>query len=312
MTSNISRCQIVPLPHDQVSFQIAGREVTRWHFGTDAPRPFFFPLVGPGDTWLTRMGHPGAPNHDHHRSVWFAHHRVLGIDFWSDATPATIRQQKWLAYEDGEDEAVMAVECGWYDGHDPTPLMQQQLCAAVIPGQGQEWGLEFQLRLRPTAEQIELQKTNFGIVAVRVAKELSAAFGNGGLTDSEGRRGEASIFGQRARWVDYSGTARSPADGSARTVGVTLFDHPSNPDHPTHWHVRNDGWMGASLCFTRSRVIRTDVPLLLRYLLWIHDGAAPRDGIEDTFRAFAERPRFRIDRRPRPHHHFGIRRDATS
>ena len=30
------------------------------------------------------MGHPGAPDHDHHRSVWFAHFKVLGIDFWGD------------------------------------------------------------------------------------------------------------------------------------------------------------------------------------------------------------------------------------
>ena len=47
---------------------------------------------------LTRMGHPGAPDHDHHQSIWFAHHKVMGIDFWGNASGAVIRQLQWLAY----------------------------------------------------------------------------------------------------------------------------------------------------------------------------------------------------------------------
>ncbi|MEZ5432290.1 MAG: DUF6807 family protein [Verrucomicrobiales bacterium] len=43
-----------------------------------------FPLTGPSGEPLTRMGHPGAENHDHHRSVWFAHNKLNGLDFWSE------------------------------------------------------------------------------------------------------------------------------------------------------------------------------------------------------------------------------------
>ena len=53
---------------------------------------------------LTRMGHPGAPDHDHHRSIWFAHEKVSGVNFWTDLTTAKIRQKQWLAYEDGDGE----------------------------------------------------------------------------------------------------------------------------------------------------------------------------------------------------------------
>ncbi len=43
------------------------------------------------------MGHPGAPNHDHHRSIWFAHNKLLGIDFWSDRTRQreSVRRVGW-------------------------------------------------------------------------------------------------------------------------------------------------------------------------------------------------------------------------
>ncbi|MCH7687320.1 MAG: PmoA family protein, partial [Planctomycetes bacterium] len=88
MPGKIPRCQVIPLAEHQVSLQIDGTERLRWHYGRQYPRPFFFPFAGPSGSWLTRMGHPGAPNHDHHRPIWFAHARVLGIDFWSEQTEA--------------------------------------------------------------------------------------------------------------------------------------------------------------------------------------------------------------------------------
>jgi hypothetical protein len=73
MNRQLPRCCALALPDHQVSLQIDGIERLRWHFGPSYPRPFFYPLVGPSGASLTRIGHPGAPNHDHHRSVWFAH-----------------------------------------------------------------------------------------------------------------------------------------------------------------------------------------------------------------------------------------------
>ncbi len=306
---SLSRCEIVPLPDQQVRFQIDGREVTCWHGSHSAPRPFFFPLLGPGDTWLTRMGHPGAPNHDHHRSVWFAHHHVSGIDFWSDNTSSRVRQQRWLAFADGDEECRFAFELDWLDaGHDPQPLMKQTLLGAVIPDEDQQWLLEFQAEFTPTSQMLELGKTNFGFLAVRVARTISAVFGGGQLRDSEGRVGERAIFGRRARWMDYSGPARSGQTGQARTVGICIMDHPDNRTHPCHWHVRDDGWMGASVCFAEPIMIEPTRPLSLRYQLWIHDGPCDPAAIERRFVSFAGRHRLELTKRPRPHEHFGITR----
>ncbi|MCA9058300.1 MAG: PmoA family protein, partial [Planctomycetaceae bacterium] len=48
------RCRILPEAGHQVSFQIDGREVLRWHEGRDYPRPYFYPVVGPSGQSLTR------------------------------------------------------------------------------------------------------------------------------------------------------------------------------------------------------------------------------------------------------------------
>jgi Methane oxygenase PmoA len=314
MPYHIPRCQIVPLPDHRASFLIDGVERLSWHFGTNYPRPFLFPLNGPSGTSLTRMGHPGAPNHDHHQSVWFAHNKVLGIDFWSNTSPATIRQKEWLAYVDGDDEAIMAVKLGWHDGHDPKELLEQELIVAVRPGGdphsdgATETLVELQSTFRPTADMLEFGKTNFGFLAVRVAKSLSAHFGGGQLTDSEGRVGEPAIFGNRARWMDYSGPVDVARNGEPLIEGVNCFDHPSNPRHPTHWHVREDGWMGASACFAEPIVTTKSSPLVLRYLLHAHAGTANTAKSQRVFDQFAASSAFAVSKATVKHETWSVRR----
>ena len=272
----LSRCRVIPLPDHQVSMQIDGVERLRWHYGPNYPRPFFYPLVGPSGHSLTRMGHPGAPDHDHHRSIWFAHNAVVGTDFWSDQTAARIRQLDWLCYEDDEAEARLAVRLGWFDGHDPQALLEQDVFVAIRPVEQGETAVELALVFRPTAERLEFGKTNFGFLGVRVAKSLSVHFGGGALTDSEGRSGEPAIFTQQARWVDYSGTVGTR--DQAMSEGITYFDHATNAGHPANWHVREDGWMIAAPCMQAPLVTTREAPLTLRYLLHAHRGAldAPR------------------------------------
>ena len=307
----LKRCEIVPLPEQQVSFSVDGVEQTRWYFGNDASRPFFYPLKGPSGASLTRMGHPGAPNHDHHRSVWFAHHDVAGADFWSEGFGPRVRQKSWYAYDDGDNEAVMATLCGWYDGQGKE-LMEQDVVAALIPMGGGEHALEIQTTLRPArgADSVQLGKTNFGFLAVRVAKTLSVHFGGGSIHDSEGRQGEKEIFGQTARWMDYSGPVAVGTGANRRAVveGITYFDHPANPRYPTRWHVREDGWMGASFCFDDGYTVTQQSPLTLRYLLHTHAGPYDQAKAQAIHDAFASRPAFTISKGTRPHCQYEVRR----
>ena len=308
-----ARCELLPLPGHQVSFQIDGLEKTRWHFGGQYPRPFFYPFNGPSGTSLTRMGHPGAQNHDHHRSVWFAHHDVGGVDFWSDQTEGRVRQKFWYCYRDGHDEAVMASVTGWYDERGGE-LMEQDLVAALIPLANEEFALEIQITMRPPANvtSVELGQTNFGFLAVRVAKTLSVHFGAGTLTSSEGQQGEASIFGKPARWMDYSGpvTAGHGRDRKTVTEGITYFDHPKNPRYPTHWHVREDGWMGASFSMHQGCTIMAGSPLTLRYLLHSHGGTYDHTKAQSVHQAFAKRPGFQIGKSTRPHQQYEVHRNG--
>ncbi len=291
------RCEVIPLPNQQARFLIDGVEKTNWHFGRQYPGPFLYPLNGPSGVSLTRMGHPGASNHDHHRSVWLAFHKLNNLNFWAEKTGNQIRQKHWYRYRDGQDESVMAVCLGWFDAKQKE-IMEQDVVIAVRPRDAGEMEVEFQLTMRPGAgqEAVTLNQTNFGLLAVRVSKTLSAHFGGGVLTNSEGAKDEPTIFGRPARWVDYSGPVVS-GQGEAREVcteGVTVIDHPSNPGYPNHWHVREDGWIGASICMKREYKIEAESELTLRYLLHVHSGAVIAEEANQVLSRFAARPGFVI------------------
>src|SRR4051794_29597155 len=200
----IPRVQIVPQADDQVSFQVAGQERLRWHFAPRYPRPFFFAVIGPAGRSLTRMGHPAAPDHDHHRSFWWGHQNVGGVNFWEERGGAQqIRQERWVHYHDGDDEAGLVVEIGWFDAHN-VRLLKQEMTAVLRPLEGGETWLELQTTFAPVLDGLKLGKTNFGFLGLRVAASLSAHYGGGLLTNSGGAKGEAAVFGKPALWVDYS------------------------------------------------------------------------------------------------------------
>jgi hypothetical protein len=305
MFTQSPRCQVVPLAGKQFAFAIDGRERLRWHAAEDAPRPYFFPLIGPSGLPLTRMGHPGAPNHDHHRSIWFAHHKVLGIDFWSDNSAAVIHQEQWLAMEDGDSDARMAAQLKWFDGHDPQPLVDQQVVFSVAPDEDDGVLLEIQTSLRSVAESLELGQTNFGLLAVRVAKSISAVFGDGILTAADGQQTEAMLFGKESSWIDYSGGVDQGV-----VEGVSYFDHPSNTAYPSKWHVRDDGWMGASICRDAPVMLSRETPTTWRYLLHAHAGGADMLRAERIADRFHVSPKFVISNNPKPHHQASITRES--
>ncbi len=265
MGYEVPRVQIVPQPDDQVSFQVDGQERLRWHWAPGYPRPFFFPIIGPSGRSLTRMGHPAAPDHDHHRSLWWGHQNVGGVNFWEERGGSQqIRQENWIHYQDGPGEAGIVVRLGWFDAHK-VKLLQQELIAVyqLLPG-GEGW-LELQTTFLPTVDKLPLGRTNFGFLGLRVAASLSAHYGGGRLTNSEGATGEKALFARQARWVDYSGPNRGDA-----WEGITWFDHPSNPNYPASWHVRDDGWMSAAFCLREGRDLLKGQGLRLRYGFHVH------------------------------------------
>ena len=283
-----------PLPHHQVSFFHEGRELTRYHFDPADRRPFLYPLVGPAGHSLTRMGHPHDPvGHSHHNSVWISHHSVNGVNFWADrgSNLGRIVPQRLENLTDGDDAASLLTLNDWIADQSGDRLLIERRRIEVRPLAEGETLVLIDLEFSPDKHPVTFEKTPFGLVAVRMRKSIGVHDGGGTIRNSvggvneKGLDGAEGVFWKPARWCDYSGVVV----GSA-VEGIALFDHPQNPNHPTVFHVRDDGWMGACLTFDAPRTLAVGQTLRLRYALYVHGRLPTRDAMDAQWKSFAELP----------------------
>lgn len=277
--------QAIPLPDHQISFQRQGQEIARYDFDPALRRPFVFPVIGPSGRSLTRMGHPRDPeSHSHHNSVWISHNDVNGVNFWSDRERGRIVHQRIERLEDSDAGAEVLTVNHWVEDDGKT-LLEERRLTRVQPLAAKEWWLIIDLQLAATTAPVTLGKTPFGLIGVRMAKTIGVNDGGGLIRNSAEGVNEAGVFWKPARWVDYSGPIASRV-----SEGVTLMDHPANPNHPSVFHVRNDGWMGASLTFYGPRIVSPGQPLRLRYALYVHTGMPKTRLIERRWEEFSRMP----------------------
>ncbi|MCK4292056.1 MAG: PmoA family protein [Planctomycetes bacterium] len=279
----VPHLQVIPMPYSEASFQRDGVEIMRYHFGPGLHRPFLSPVVGPSGRSLTRMGHPHDPqSHSHHNSLWISHNDVDGTSFWSDAGKGRIRPKRIVKFEDGGECSSIVTENEWI-ADQAKVLLQETRRITVLLLENDEWLMVIDMDLKAVDSAVMLGKTPFGMIGVRMAKTIGVNDGAGRIRNSEGGVNEKEIFWKQARWVDYCG-----AITNKKVEGITLFDHPMNPNFPSHFHVRNDGWMGASLTFDGPRTIQPDKPLRLRYGLYVHSDMKAPEAIEAKWKQFAK------------------------
>jgi len=279
----VPRMQVIPMPYYQASFQRNGVELTRYHFGPGLHRPFLFPIIGPSGRSLTRMGHPHDPeSHSHHNSVWISHNDVGGVSFWSDRGGGKIRHKRIIKFEDFGERSSIFTENEWLTNESKVLLLEiRRVTVLLLPDS--EWLLIIDMEFKAKDSTVTLGKTPFGMIGVRMAKTIGVNDGCGRIRNSEGAVNEKEVLWKRARWVDYSGAVTNK-----NLEGIMLFDHPDNPNFPTYFHVRNDGWMGASLTFDGPRKIQPNEPLHLRYGLYVHNDIKAKDALETKWKRFTE------------------------
>lgn len=274
--------QVIPLPDEKASFRHEGREILRYHFGTTAPKTYCWPLVGPAGFPVVRIGHPHDPvSHRHHRGIWVAHGKVNKVNFWEENSGSSIRHEAIELYEDGPKGARLVARNVWLSLSREQLLTERRTVGAMaLPGG--ECEVDIQLEFHASECAVTFGEIPFGFLGVRVAKTMSVADGRGTIINSEGGRGEKGTFWKRARWVDYAGPI-----APRRCNGIIFLDHPDNPRHPTYWHTRKDGWMGASFTLKQPYDLAKGDKLKLRYRLVVHDGDADPARADAAWKRFA-------------------------
>lgn len=276
--------QVVPLPYQEVAFEIDGLEVARYYGADSAPKPFLFPLIGPAGKRLTTMSHPIDPHgHRHHRSVWVGHRDVNGQNFWEENDANRIVMTRLEAYGHETDAAWFRAAHEWRAA-DGTVVVNEQRTWKMTKLEGCAYDLDLTLVFSAAADPVTFGQTPFGFLGVRVVPSMSVAGGGGRILNSEGDLNEAGVHWKAARWVDYSGPVAPDVEN-----GATFFDHPDNPGFPATFHVRDEGWMSASFTYNAPYTLKQGESLTLTYRIFVHGPDEDPAALESHWRRFAGR-----------------------
>jgi hypothetical protein len=252
-------------------------------------RPYFYPVNGPDGVSLTELGKPHDPtgSHAHHYSLWIAHNDVGGNDFWSERGGLICHEQFELM-EDGALFARLVQKTRWLKDGNGYLDERRQITVYATPEDFRLIDMDLELSAS-SSKPVELGKTPFGFLAARVAQSMTVFDGSGEIINSEGQRNEQYAFWQRARWIDQSGAIAPDKWG-----GIAIFDHPDNPNYPTAWHCRNDGWAGTSFNLDSAWKIEAGNPLRLKYRIHLHRHDANTGGVPTRYSEYICNPRIDV------------------
>jgi hypothetical protein len=259
----------------RVDVLVDGDRFTTYRYDEETvAKPLLFPVTAPSGAPVTR-GYPldtrPADRRDHPHQVghWFTHGDVNGVDFWNNsrAVPpgrademGAIRHRTIERASAGDDAAELAVRCEWLRP-DGSALLEESTRFAFRAGPGTR-AVDRTTTLAAVDEPVTFGDTKEALCGLRVARPLElpveeelvftdvhgeqtvvtatgdhevtgAYWSAGGVTDDD-------AWGSRSEWLALSGDL----DGAA--VTVSIHDHPSNPDHPTHWMARPYGLFAAN------------------------------------------------------------------
>jgi len=283
--------------NDRVRISVGGAPFTAYHYAGDAlARQYLYPILGHGGARLTRECRfedgPGF-DHKHHKSIWVAHGLVNGADNWAEEPGHA--ETRHVRFEEVSGGAVLGriVEDNEWRNAAGQKLLGEHRVIRVYNQPASARCVDFEITFRAGHDSVLFGDTKEGgLLSVRVNPSMDAPKGT--ITNSFGGINEEEAWGKRAHWCDYSGKA----DG--RLVGIAVFDHPKNPMHPTHWHVRNYGLMTANpfglSYFDPESGARGDWLLpasgeaTFRYRLFIHRGSAEAADLSDRYSDYVSPP----------------------
>ena len=275
-----------------------GKLFTRYLLKSGA-KPILWPVIGPHGNEITRafpMRDAGADeraDHQHHRSFWFTHGNVNGIDFWSEGDGhGDIEHRKFVKVTSGS--SAMIVSRNDWLGPDKTKVCED-VRRLTFGGDGTVYWIDFDATVTASEGPLTFGDTKEGSFGVRIAGSMKVTAEKGGQIINSHGDTDVKAWGKQSPWVDYHG----PLNG--KQVGVAIMNHPSSFRYPTYWHVRTYGLFTAnpfglhhfkgSNDVDGSHRMEKGETMQLRYRVLFHAGDEKQAGIAERFAEYAKSPK---------------------
>ena len=238
----------VELAPDRAIITAAGEPFAEYLFHS-GHQPVIWPIHGPDGRAMTRQYPLGEKlaseknDHPHHRSLWFNHGSVNGLDFWmepkeGDAGPQ-IKQRTITVTDDAPNDAKICIttQNDWVNGDAKVCEDERNICFSEDAAG--RW-IDFSVKVTASEGELVFGDTKEGSFGLRVPGEFDVDVKRGGEIRNSRGQVDGDAWGRSAEWVDYHGTI----DG--KPAGIAVFDMPDSFRHPARWHVRTYGLFAAN------------------------------------------------------------------
>ncbi|MGI8602487.1 MAG: PmoA family protein [Verrucomicrobiales bacterium] len=286
----------------KVTVQIGGEVFTEYVYNTYA-KPVLYPVIGPGAVpmtrdWPMKDASPGEDkDHPHQKSIWFTHGAVNGVDFWAEG-PKSGKIVTDEITQVTTDQAVAVIDAkNQWKAPDGKTVCSDTTTIRCGEDRGARF-IDYIIRITATHGDVTFGDTKEGTMGIRTRPELQLnpeknRRAAGQAVNSEGNAGKA-IWAEKARWIHYW------APVSGKTLGVAVFDHPSNLRHPTTWHARDYGLIAANPFglhdFSRERLpkeagnftIKAGETQTWRYRFLFQEGESDAAKIDERWKKWAK------------------------
>lgn len=270
----------------KVRVEINGEFFTEYIF-QGAPHVYYYPVLGPGGlpmtrNWPMKEVEGEERDHKHHRSLWFSHGAVNGVDFWSEEAKAgSIVHDRFIEIKSGSERGVLRSANKWIAPSGEVVCTDERTFR-VHARPANERLFDFEITLKAGEKEVVFGDTKEGSMALRLNETMRLKHNKmntgkppGKIVQRSGVRDDKT-WGKRSEWCDYSGLV------NGKLVGVAIFDHPQNPVYPTWWHVRDYGLFAANPfgvhdfekkpAGTGNLVIAPGKSVTFKYRFYIHEG----------------------------------------
>jgi len=237
---------------DRVRVELDGQLFTEYRF-KDTAHPCYYPIIGPNYAKMTRawpMEESTNEDHDHphHRSLWFSHGILNGVDYWGEEASygknkpknpvGHIVHDKVVKTVSGKDKGEVVTTQNWVNPEGKTVVTSEQRLV-LYSTLASERVFDFEITVKAGDEDAVFQETKESFAGMRIAQTMRAKGpknqpGQGHILNSNGVK-DGDVWGKEADWVVMSGPIADKA------YSISFFDHPSNLRHPTRWHARDYG-----------------------------------------------------------------------
>lgn len=279
---------------------VRGKPLTTYVYSNDNRKPYLWPVLAEGDVKVTRAWPMGekvvTDDHVHQKSFWTAYGDINGVDCWAETTD-NAGYQHTDSVSSGSDCAYgwIVAQNTWQDkDHKPVIAENREYRFYNTPESMKMVDVVVQFTAAYGDATFGDTKEG-GIVSLRMHDAILEKGGTGVITNAEGLNGMSECWGKPSAWCDYSGTFEGVG---AR--GIAVFDHPSNLRHPTRWHVRDYGLMGANCFglnhFTKGKengdyVLKNGESLIFAYRVYIHSGDVNEAKVGERYADYVSPPK---------------------